>query len=398
VTPRYLGLDYLRAFLIVRLVLFHSAIAYADFGRPIAEVFAPIVDSRRWGGFAVFTHLNEVFSMSLMYFISGLFVRQALVRRGALRYALARGRRLGIPFALVVCLLFPYAFYAANLAAGINIGPLAYLKAFVANGAWAAGPLWFIWLLLVFDWCAAALHWLAPGALEELGRVIGGASRRPVRFFLGLVATAAIAYVPMVVAFGPFSWVGLGPFSVQPSRLLHYALYFFIGAGVGAYGLERGPLAPDSLLVRHWGRWSLLASLLLFFLAAGLNPVLSELRPVSPLLGVLVFGLTFVSACAASSFALLGLFQRFLNRPIEAATSLAASSYGIYLVHYFFVLWMQYFLLGAPLPAAIKALTVFACALALSWSSTALARRLWTGGGGRQRGEPAAVRTSGPRQ
>jgi peptidoglycan/LPS O-acetylase OafA/YrhL len=202
----------------------------------------------------------------------------------------------------------------------------------------------------------------------------------------------------MVVAFGPFSWAVFGPFALQTSRLFHYALYFFIGVGVGAYGLERGPLAPDSLLVRHWGRWSLLAGLLLVFSAAALDPLLRALIPVSPLLVAAIFGLAFVATCAATAFALLGLFQRFVVRPIAAATSLAASSYGIYLVHFFFVLWAQYLLLGASLPAVIKAPAVFAGALALSWSSTALARRLWTGGGIRSRAAPAAIRSSEPGQ
>jgi hypothetical protein len=193
VTPRYLGLDYLRAFLIVRLVAFHSALAYADFGLPAPRLIAPIVDPRKWGGFAVFARLNEVFSMSLMYFISGLFVWQALVRRGALGYALARGKRLGIPFALVVCFLMPFAFYPADLAIGVDLGPLAYVQAYAASDAWAAGPLWFIWLLLVFDLFAAAIFRLAPGVLEGLGRLTAGAARRPLRFFLGLVAIAAIA-------------------------------------------------------------------------------------------------------------------------------------------------------------------------------------------------------------
>jgi peptidoglycan/LPS O-acetylase OafA/YrhL len=374
-TTRYLGLDYLRALLIVRLVAFHSVLAYTDFGRPLPAATVPIVDPRQWSGFEPFIALNETFSMSLMFFISGLFVWSGLARKGALAYALARGRRLGIPFALAVIFVMPFAFYPAYRAHGMDLDLLAYVQALVVGRVWAAGPLWFIWLLLVFDLCAAGVYRMAPTALDRLGRIAGAAARRPQRFFFLFAVGAAIAYLPMLIAFGPFTWLTIGPFGVQPSRVLHYAFYFFAGVGVGAYGLERGPLGEASLLVRSWGRWVLSAALLNLFFATALYPIAGALSAASPILGLVVYGLAFVATSAATSFALLAVFQRFLIRHIGVADSLAAHSYGIYIVHYLFVLWVQYLLLGASLPAGIKALTVFAAALALSWSCSALARR-----------------------
>jgi peptidoglycan/LPS O-acetylase OafA/YrhL len=47
--------------------------------------------------------------------------------------------------------------------------------------------------------------------------------------------------------------------------------------------------------------------------------------------------------------------------------SLARSAYAIYLVHYVFVLWAQFFLLDEPLPASIKFATTFAFAVLFSW-------------------------------
>src|SRR5437764_932726 len=192
-TTRYLGLDYLRALLIVRLVAFHSLLAYTDFGRPLPAAAVPIVDPRQWAGFEPFITLNETFSMSLMFFISGVFVWPGLARKGALAYALARGRRLGIPFALTVIFVMPFAFYPAYRAHGMNLDLLAYVQALVVGRVWAGGPLWFIWLLLVFDLCAAALYRLAPTTLDALGRIVGGWARQPLRFFFLFVAGAAIA-------------------------------------------------------------------------------------------------------------------------------------------------------------------------------------------------------------
>jgi hypothetical protein len=48
----------------------------------------------------------------------------------------------------------------------------------------------------------------------------------------------------------------------------------------------------------------------------------------------------------------------------------------MYLVHYLFVVWLQFALLGLELPAVVKAAIVFAGTLALSWSATAALGRV----------------------
>ena len=54
--------------------------------------------------------------------------------------------------------------------------------------------------------------------------------------------------------------------------------------------------------------------------------------------------------------------------------SLSANAYGIYLVHYVFVLWLQYAVLGAGLNAFGKVGLVFTAALALSWITSGMLR------------------------
>jgi hypothetical protein len=48
----------------------------------------------------------------------------------------------------------------------------------------------------------------------------------------------------------------------------------------------------------------------------------------------------------------------------------------MYIVHYPFVVWMQYALLNAPLPAIVKAALVFAVAVAVSWALVAALRNI----------------------
>ncbi len=56
--------------------------------------------------------------------------------------------------------------------------------------------------------------------------------------------------------------------------------------------------------------------------------------------------------------------------------SLEANAYGMYLVHYGVVVWLQYALLGIFWPASFKAAIVFAGAVLLSWSASAALRRV----------------------
>ena len=48
----------------------------------------------------------------------------------------------------------------------------------------------------------------------------------------------------------------------------------------------------------------------------------------------------------------------------------------MYLIHYLFIVWLQYVLLTAALPAIAKAAIVFAGTLLASWSASAALRRV----------------------
>ena len=42
----------------------------------------PVVDPQKWTGFSFFVGFNDIFFMSLMFFLSGLFVSRSLERKG----------------------------------------------------------------------------------------------------------------------------------------------------------------------------------------------------------------------------------------------------------------------------------------------------------------------------
>lgn len=371
---RRVEFDYLRAFVVVLVVWHHAILAYAAFSfmnpaNPI-ETFSPVVDSRRWAGFDLMAGFNDTFFMALMFFISGLFVWRSLARKGIGKYLKDRLIRLGIPFVLGVLILIPLAYYPAQLTVELVYGgETSYVDFWLGMarvGFDTAGPLWFVWLLLVFDCMAALIYQFTNQSDGASGQRAISLFERPLAFFATLLLFSTAAYIPLVLIFGPLEWIGFGPFAAQASRLLFYLVYFLAGTAVGAYGIDRSLLKRDGSLARRWWAW-LPAGLLSF---AVMIVLIAEGPP--QLIDVVAFTVT----CAMLVFGVTALFLRFATRPVGVLSSLAASAYGIYIVHYVFVTWLQYWLLGADLSAIAKALLVFIGALLLSWGLTAALRRI----------------------
>jgi hypothetical protein len=372
------ALSNLRALVILIVLAFHSFLAYLDFlpAQPFAfdappwkwQAF-PIVDNARLLPFDLFCAWQDVCLMSLMFFLSGLFVWPSLTRKGSGTFLSDRLLRIGVPMLVAILLLMPIAYYPTYRVSAADPGLAAYWRAWSALPFWPSGPQWFLWQLLAQNLIAAGLYRLWPRFGEHLGRLTATAREQPWRFFLGLAAASALAYVPMALAFTPWDWGHLGPIAFQISRPLHYVVYFFAGVGVGAYGLERGLLASDGMLARRWAPWLAGASVAFgLWMAPTALVVLDEEHAPVALRAAADLG--FVIACASGCLFLLGLFVRLVHDRSHLLDSLSESAYGMYLVHYVFVVWLQYSLLGAALPAVVKAAIVFSGTLLMSWATT----------------------------
>jgi surface polysaccharide O-acyltransferase-like enzyme len=373
-------LGYLRTFLTLLVVAHHAVLAYHPYAPPRPKSLGesmiwgafPVVDTARWPGIELFVGFNDTFFMSLMFLISGVFAWSSLERKGGGVFFGERARKLGVAFAFSAAVLAPLAYYPTYLS--LEPQTTSFVRQWLALDAWPAGPAWFLWVLLALAGVAALVHPRLRGVYLRLGRL----GERPAVFFAALVGLAALAYLPMAAVFTSFHWASFGPFFVQTSRIFLYAVYFFAGIALGAHGLERGLLSRNSTLARRWPLWVLVA---LFAFAAslvafvvGVLPTLAKGGP-GPVVGA-VSSFAFVLSCAASSFLFLGLFVRFARTPSRVMDSLSANAFGIYLVHYACVSWLQLALLPAPLSGAMKGTLVFIGAVLLSWGLTAAARRV----------------------
>jgi glucans biosynthesis protein C len=368
---------------ILIVVAFHSCIAYLESLPSSAEPFNsppyqwrsfPIIDSQRWFGFDLFCASQDIYLMALMFFLSGVFVWPSLARKGSWDYIRRRFLRLGLPFGLSVFLLMPVVYYPVYLVTATDPGVAAFLHSYLALPFWPSGPPWFLWELLVLNIVAAGVHRSAP-RWETLLAKMTSLGAHPSKFFVALVTVSALAYVPLAIAYTPWQWLQLGPFGLQLSRPLHYAVYFFAGLGIGADGIENGLLASDGLLARRWATW-LLVACAAFLLWTAPTALMFQLRDAAPLGLQISADLGFALSCASSAFFVIAVFLHSATNRWRVLDSLSRNAYGIYLVHYVFVVWLQYALLNAPVPAFLKAAIVFGLALGLSWAASAAWRRL----------------------
>jgi glucans biosynthesis protein C len=369
------ALNNLRGIVILIVLGFHSALAYVswikapnvDFdSAPYAWRAFPIVDDQRFFGFDLFCAWQDVYLMSLMFFLSGLFVWPSLARKTDWTFVRDRLLRLGLPYAFGIAAIIPIAVYPAYAVMADDPSVGAYWDALLALPFWPNGPLWFLWQLLVLNIIAALVHRLAPNVLLNLGRWSLTARTRFGLYFAALLAASALAYVPLALALTPWSWSDAGLFAFQLCRPLQYAVYFFAGVGIGAAGIERGLIAADGPLPRRWARW-LAAALISLALWMGLTALTFD-SGVS--LGIRIAAdFAYVLACAAGCFFLIAVSLRFAARQSAILGTLGDHAYPLYLLHYGFVVWLQYALLTLPLFAAIKAAIVFAGTLFCTWAS-----------------------------
>jgi hypothetical protein len=372
---RIVVLDRARTFITLLVVLHHSVVNYTHFGSG---------DKMRWLGFDLVVLFNDSFFMACMFFISGLFVRDSLVRRGSASFLRNRAWRLGVPFLVSIFVLMPIAYYPTflryHLPGATDFNFLHFWWHTLTVGPWPSGPAWFLWVLLALDAIAAAIWFVAPRAIEALGRFIAGLHGWAMAAFAGFLVFSVAVYLPMRLIFGDGSWLEPGgyPLPIQTSRILLYAGYFFAGVAVGAVNLTTGLLAQRGEVARRWPVW-LIWALLFYGAILGLvyvhhNWIADFNSP--PLLWRASYGLAFALFSAAMVFVVLAIFLRFADAGWAFFDALQPSAYGVFLLHYIFIIWLQYAVYDYSWPAVVKFAVVFAGTLSLSWGLTAMLRKI----------------------
>jgi hypothetical protein len=374
-TERIVPLDRARTFITLLVVLHHSVVNYTFFGNG---------DRMRWLGFDLIVLFNDSFFMACMFFISGLFVRDSLARRGPGNFLANRAWRLGVPFAISIFVVTPIAYYASflryHLPGTTDFNFFHFWWHTLTIGPWPSGSAWFLWVLLALGAVAALLWAAVPRMIETLGRLIYAGRDRPMIAFAAFLIFSIMVYLPMHLIFGDSSWLEPGhyPFPIQTCRILLYAGYFFTGVGVGAVSLKSGMLAEDGALVQRWTVWPAFAfafyGAILLLVYAHHNWLADFNSP--PLWWRAAYGLAFAMFSAAMTFTVPAIFLHFARSSLWLLDAMRPSAYGIYILHFIFLIWLQYIVYDPAFPAFVKFVIVFTGTLSMSWALTVLLRKI----------------------
>lgn len=142
--------------------------------------------------------------------------------------------------------------------------------------------------------------------------------------------------------------------------------------------LRVGVFSETGGVVKRWPFWLAFAVLfygvILLLVYAHHNWVDSVSNP--PLAWEVAYGLAFASFSAAMAFTVLTISVRLTHSSLRLLDVMQPSAYGIFLVHYIFVVWLQYVVYDPAWPAGVKAAVVFAGTLGGSWLVTIWLRKI----------------------
>ena len=365
---RNAALDRARTFLTLVVLLHHAVIPYTYFGH---------TDPKYFFGFDMIVLATDSFFMAMFFLLSGLFAWPGLVRKGPVDYLIDRLIRLGLPFVICAFTVIPIAYYAISLRQHPEVGFAEFWWETITVGPWPSGPVWFLWVLLGFDVIASLVYLISPRALDPINRLSLQARDEPGKFFLVMFAVTAAFYIPGRIHFGAGSWFAFGPFSVQHGRVLLYASYFFFGAGIGLQNLNSGLLAEDGRLAKI--SWGWLVCLVPYCGMWGLIYIKREIlgNPVDlPDWYEGIYGFFFACFSVAIMLTIMAYFLRRNRLGWSILDPMRPDAFGMFLVHYPIVLWLQYWLFDYDLPAIAKALIAFVLTVFLSWGATILLRKI----------------------
>ena len=354
----------------VAVVAHHAALAYNTFSHynpsNYTKSTAPIVDTVRFPLLDPLVGWNDIFFMSLMFVVSGLFIAPSISRKGVGRFLADRTKRLGIPFVISATLLSPVAHYPSWLLSD-SASQGDFLSRFFTTDGGNAGPAWFIWVLLAFCTLVAILYQFIPNLMKKLSWSAESAGSLVVVF----LAVSLMTTVPVHLFITTEDWFRLaGPLYLPASRCLLYLAWFLLGVALGSGNPERS-LSRENL--RLWPLWLIFGAL--GYLIHGTFSTGKYLSDTPPWVMKLILAMAFCFCCTFTNLGAFGLARTFFRTHWPPADHFSENAYGVYIFHYGFVIWVQFILLTQPMPAAVKFLITFSVALMASWFLTALLRK-----------------------
>jgi surface polysaccharide O-acyltransferase-like enzyme len=344
---RYHALDSMRATMMLMGIYLHVVVGYSGNGHwPYIDANpTPVLD---WS-----LGLIHAFRMPAFFAMAGFFGALLWERRGSASFAANRGKRIVVPFVLFWSLLFPLI---AAITISLDRGP-EHIATVVRSGELVKRlhplHLWFLeYLILLYGIGAAAAslpRW------NGLHRAFRWALQKP----YAPVVFAAFSLLPLTAMRGNLK----DPSGFRPEWLILSAYVVPFAFGWLLYGNR--DLLPQ--FERHI--WDLIPAFFAFLVYGTTSPREALLKAAGNVL-----------LCWFLTFAVLGLFLRYANRPSARWRYLSDSSYWLFIMHMPVVVGFQVAFRDVPLPALAKVPIVLALSAGvLLVSYDLLVRPTWIG-------------------
>jgi glucan biosynthesis protein C len=385
---RFHFLDHARGFIIALVVLQHAIQAYATMWGELW--FFKVPD--RTSFYDCIFFFTDNFIMAALFFISGMFVIPSLVRRGFWNFTGEKIIRLVLPFIFGVLFIVPWLTYPRYaLHAEVPLGFFDYWWHVYLFENIKAGGFWFLAFLMGLTMITAFIYINLPFITRWLGKVLTWLVKKPIRGFVIFASLTAIIISLSDLYWGAPWWAGFWMlFYARGNQFITFIFYFFLGVGIGqAEVLDKTNVLEK--LSENWQKWVVLTLILSilyigycisymyegtfsfdlksYFAQGGtwddVWPLMADILP-SILIRTVLNGLL----CAAQTITIIAVFYRFFNTLQPFWVSLAACSYGIYVIHEPFVVWTQYTLRDYTLPPFGKAILAFTIGLSVAWFLT----------------------------
>lgn len=343
-TDRIHGFDVLRSVAMWLGVLLHALIVY----KATPEPNWPVDQSAGYIALDELYRFIHLFRMPLFYLVAGFFTGLVLKEKGVVYFVKQRYKRIFIPFVvslftILPASLFPFHFYRFFYEEHHALGEamkLSSVQMFKWNGL---AHLWFLYYLLFF-YVVSLLLFSGYMLNSKIKAMIKYTFERTLNYPWLLLSTVFILLF-LILSYNnittPVVYTGIRPNLIY---LQYYGLFF--GTGMLMFYLSK---------TVHF-----LQKTSMFFLLAGFVMSLwpfagSHVYTAAHTL-LLVFGFT-------------GFFIRFFNKESAWWRYFSDSSYWVYLIHLFFVAFLQIAFLKSGIPPFLKMPLVLTISLAVSLTS-----------------------------
>ncbi len=352
--PRLHHLDHLRAALVILVVLHHVALVYGA-AAPFYYQEPPFDDPVAFMGLAVFVLLNQSWFMGALFLLAGYFTPASFDSKGPAQFLKGRLVRLGIPILVGIFVLEPIA------RLGFFLMP-ASMTGITDEPDWSTyphllglGPLWFIAMLLAFDFGYAAWR-----AVTKPPSTAAHDSMRPglvtvCAFVLGLAAASYLLRI--VVPLGEEVRL-IAPFLNFPTiAYLPQYLSFFV-LGIAAYRLNWLNDLPQAVGLAGFAVALAAAVLLLPLALSGefLNLIFAENGGFTGRghWQSAIYALWDSTMAVGLSLGAIVLFRRFFDQSGRLGAFLSQHSYAVYVIHAPILVFGAYAMRTVELPALAK--------------------------------------------